>query len=128
MENVSVACHKTGERDLSRIRRIYCTLLKLFHYTNHFNIILCHELYLFKETISLPYSQKPAKILFRISRIQFKLLQFVHSLKSVCQRELFLCPLSIHMGEWRYGSTYYYRRCWMEVSDRLYGSAVLSSW
>jgi hypothetical protein len=128
MENVSLTCHKTGERDLSGIRRIHCTLLKLYHYTNHFNIILCHELYLFMETISLPYSQKPEKIPFRISRIQFKLLQFVPSLKLVCQRELFLCPLWIHVGEWRYGSTYFYRRGWMEVSGRLYGSAVLSSW
>ena len=92
-------CLVHKNRDLFRIRPIRFKLLHSVTVTTQIILMLyfCSELYLYMETISLPCSQKPTKKdLFRISRIQFTLLQPLPLLKLVCHREL-LCTLWMYI-------------------------------
>ena len=129
MENISLPCLQKP-RPISNPSYSFHTLtLCNCQCTNHFNIILCHGLYIFIETITVftktykkPISNHPYSV-YTLTCCTFIKI-------SASQRVLVYAVniyIYIYMGEWRFGSTHSFRRGWTEVSGRLYCSAALSS-
>jgi hypothetical protein len=122
---------KYGNKDPFRISRIYSTLLHYVTVTVRFILILysvtdCTFLWkpfhyrVHKHRQKRPISNQPYSVYTLITDCTFIEI-------SVSKRVVLVYAVNTY-GEWRYGSIHSYCRGWIEVSDRLYGSAVLSSW